>query len=163
MEKLHYSLRANVGFFFNKPIGFSRDFHAEFPEIFLEPDLNVLKFQVAYRFSRTREGLLLQTELSGDVQAQCVRCLTESSMPVATKFEELFYFPERTQEETDQLVPMDGYIDLADIFSDYLLLEIPINHLCKPDCKGVCVECGQNLNLADCSHTDSRIFLPDES
>ena len=70
-------------------------------------------------------------------------------------------FPERTQEETDQLVPVDGYIDLADIFRDYLLLEIPINYLCKPDCKGVCVECGQNLNVADCPHTDRRIILPD--
>jgi len=162
MEKQHYSLRSIVGFFFNKPIGFSRDFHAEFPEIFLEPDLNVLNMKAAYRFSRTREGLLLQTELSGEIEAQCVRCLAESIVPVFTKFEELFYFPERTQEETDQLVPADGYLDLADIFRDYLLLEIPINHLCKPDCKGVCVECGQNLNLADCGHTHSRIILPEE-
>ena len=161
MEKQKYSLRANDGFFFNKPSGFSRDFHAEFPEIFLEPDLNVFNLQAAYRFSRTREGLLLQTELRGDIQSQCVRCLTESTVPVATSFEELFYFPERTQEETDQLVPTDGYIDLADIFRDYLLLEIPINHLFKPDCKGVCVECGQNLNVADCPHTDRRIILPD--
>ena len=161
MEKQHYSLRANVGFFFNKPIGFSRDFHAEFPEIFLEPDLNVLNLKAAYRFSRNREGLLLQAELSGEIQALCVRCLSESNVPVNAKFEELFYFPGRTQEETDQLVPNDGYIDLADIFRDYLLLEIPINHVCKTDCKGVCVECGQNLNLADCGHINSRIILPE--
>ncbi len=64
-----------------------------------------------------------------------MRCLSETSMPVITNFEELFYFPERTQEETDQLVPVDGYIDLAIIFRDYLLLEIPINYLCKPDCR----------------------------
>jgi len=143
MEKQHYSLRANVGFFFNKPIGFSRDFHAEFPEIFLEPDLNVLNLKAAYRFSRNREGLLLQTELSGDIQALCVRCLSESNVPVNTKFEELFHFPGRTQEETDQLVPNDGYIDLADIFGIICCWKFQSTMCARPTVKGCAWNAGK--------------------
>ena len=29
----------------------------------------------------------------------------------------------------------------------------------KPDCKGICTECGQNLNLAECEHTNGRIIF----
>jgi len=162
MEKQRYSLRTNVGFFFNKPIGFFRDFHAEFPEIFIEPDLNVYHFLSDYRFSRTREGLLLQAELHGEIEAQCVRCLTIRRVPVYAPFEELYFFLERTQEESEQTVPENGYINLAEIFRDYLLLEIPMNYICKPDCKGICVECGQNLNLGECEHSASRIHFREE-
>lgn len=162
MEKQRYSLRTNVGFFFNKPIGFFRDFHAEFPEIFIDPDLNVYNFLSNYRFSRTREGLLLQADLSGEIEAQCVRCLTFHRVAVKAPFEELYFFPERTQEESDQTIPESGYIDLGLVFRDYLLLEIPMNYICKPDCKGICVECGQNLNLGECEHTLSRIQFKED-
>lgn len=159
MEKQRYSLRTNIGYFLNKPNGFSRDFHMEFPEIFLEPDINIFDFYCNYRFSRTHEGLLLHADLKGVIEVPCVRCLTLSRLPVATSFEELYVFVERAQDESDQVIPGDGYIDLTEIFRDYLLLEIPIKYICKPDCKGVCVECGQNLNLAECEHTESRIHF----
>jgi len=81
---------------------------------------------------------------------------------VDTPFEELFFFLERSQEEFDQIIPEDGYIDLGEIFRDYLLLEIPMNYICRPDCKGICVECGQNLNLGECEHTTSRIQFKEE-
>lgn len=99
----------------------------------------------------------MQADLQGEIEAQCVRCLTLTRVPVSTNFEELFFLPERTQEETDQIMPEDGYIDLAEVFRDYFLLSIPIKYICKPDCKGVCVECGQNLNLGECEHIESRI------
>ena len=159
MEKQRYSLRTNVGYFFNRPIGFFRDFHAEFPEIFIDPDLNVFNLLSGYRFSRTREGLLLQAQLHGEIEAQCVRCLSIVRISIDTPFEELFFFLERSQEEFDQIIPEDGYIDLGEIFRDYLLLEIPMNYICKPDCKGICVECGQNLNLGECEHNTSRIHF----
>jgi len=32
------------------------------------------------------------------------------------------------------------------------MLEIPINPICKPDCKGLCSVCGEDLNARDCGH-----------
>jgi len=61
-------------------------------------------------------------------------------------------FAQRSQDDLDMIIPDDGYIDLGVIFREYLLLEIPINAVCKPDCKGLCPECGQNLNENMCKH-----------
>lgn len=152
MEKKLYSLRTNIGYFLNKPIGFSKDFEIEYSEIYIEPDLNVLKFYSGSRFSRTREGLLLQSDVRGDIEVICSRCLTPFLSHSQCKFEELFVFSQRSQEVTDLIVPEDGYIDLGVLFREYLLLEIPINSICGINCKGLCIECGQNLNERNCKH-----------
>ncbi|HHX08736.1 MAG TPA: DUF177 domain-containing protein [Chloroflexi bacterium] len=159
MEKINYPLRTNIGYFLNKPIGFSREFEINFPEIFIDPDLYAKNLIGKYSFSRTREGLLLRAELEADIDSQCSRCLEPLLVHVNTKFEDLYVFEPRMKEEMDEEhVPSDGYIDLGIPFRDYLLLEIPMNSLCKPDCKGICLECGQNLNEGDCEHHHSIQF-----
>ena len=60
--------------------------------------------------------------------------------------------------ESGLLVPEDGQIDLEPLLREYALLEFPISPVCKPDCKGLCPVCGENLNRTDCGHrpeTDS--------
>jgi uncharacterized protein len=42
-------------------------------------------------------------------------------------------------------------IDLGEILREHLALEIPIRYLCSESCKGLCPQCGQNLNSAACS------------
>lgn len=159
MEKILHPLRTNVGFFLNKPIGYSRDFEFNFPTIFIEPDLYARNLIGSYTFSRTREGLLLQAALEADVEGQCTRCLDSIPVHIQTKFEELYVFEPRLVEELDEeQVPRDGYIELGIPFRDYILIEVPINSLCSPDCKGVCLECGQNLNKGTCEHNHSIIF-----
>jgi uncharacterized protein len=49
-------------------------------------------------------------------------------------------------DESGLVVPEDGNIDLEPIVYEYLLLEIPINPVCREDCKGLCDICGENLN-----------------
>jgi len=156
MDKKPYSLRTNVGHFLNKANGFSRDFSIDYPEIFIEPDLNIKNLKGDIRLSRTREGLLLQAVLQGDLEATCVRCLTLHDTHVETTIEELYEFASRVVGEADLVVPEDGYIDLGVIFREYLLLEMSINVVCKPDCLGLCPECGQNLNEKLCEHVQQE-------
>jgi uncharacterized protein len=40
------------------------------------------------------------------------------------------------------------------LFREYILLEIPISPLCRPDCKGLCPICGNNLNEDTCHHEE---------
>lgn len=42
-------------------------------------------------------------------------------------------------------------IDLAEILREFLVLEMPIRCLCSEGCKGLCSQCGQNLNVATCT------------
>ena len=157
MEQKRYPLKTNIGYFLGKPIGFEREFHVEYDEIFIQPDLNVFDLVCDYRISRTQEGLLFRGTLSGRIEAECGRCLETGLANVDTQFEELFFFPERIRDEGDQVIPEDGYIDLSETFRDYLLLGLPINYVCRAECKGICTECGQNLNLAECEHNSARI------
>jgi uncharacterized protein len=102
----------------------------------------------------------LQGKFDAEIDSQCNRCLDPFRAKLSTEFEELYVFGSRVQEELDEeVVPEDGYIDLGKPLRDYLLLDLPINLVCKPDCKGICVECGVNLNRGTCEHTNSRIII----
>ena len=159
MEKILHPLRTNVGYFLNKPIGYSRDFEFNFPDIFIEPDLHAKNLIGTYSFSRTREGLLLQAQLEAVVEGQCSRCLESMPVHVKTSFEDLYVFEPRMIEELDEeQVPKDGYIELGIPFRDYILLEMPINSICSPNCKGICLDCGKNLNKGSCEHNHGVVF-----
>jgi uncharacterized protein len=54
--------------------------------------------------------------------------------------------------ESGLLVPDEGQINLEPLMREYALLEFPISPVCKPDCKGLCPVCGENLNQTDCVH-----------
>ena len=44
-------------------------------------------------------------------------------------------------------------LDLSEIVREQLLLALPIQYLCKPDCRGLCAGCGVNLNAESGEHT----------
>jgi uncharacterized protein len=54
----------------------------------------------------------------------------------------------------------DAHIDLAPLLREYALLEIPIKPLHDPDFKGLCIECGQDLNIKDCGHSQESDDSP---
>ena len=154
----HHLLRLNIGFLIGQPIGTSRGFNFEYPSLQLGEDLSLNDFIGTANFGRTPQGLFLQADFQGGLSLECVRCLDSFTQRLETNFSELYAFDERSMSESGLLVPESGYIDLEPIFREYALLEIPINPICKINCKGLCKECGQNLNDKDCGHsqTDSE-------
>jgi uncharacterized protein len=151
-----HPLRINVGFLIHSPIGTSRDIHFEYPHLKLAPDLEVKDFAGLARIGRTPQGMLFQCEFSGITRCECVRCLAEFDQPLKTEFSELYAFTPQSVTDSNLLVPEDGNIDLDDLAREYLVVEIPINPLCRPDCKGLCVECGADLNVEVCEHVQKN-------
>ena len=82
-----------------------------------------------------------------------MNCLEITKHELKLEFSELYAFDKKSVSESGLLVPENGYIELEPIIRDYTLLEIPINPKCKLACKGLCLECGQNLNEMDCGHS----------
>ncbi len=148
----HHLFRLNVGFIVNQPIGYSRDFHFDFSNIHLNPDLEFTSFQGVARIGRTPQGLLVIAKFSGTNPTQCVRCLIDFEQKLKVEFSELYAFSPRTASESGLIMPEDGNIDLEPLIREYFLLEIPISPLCKPDCKGLCIICGEDLNQTTCEH-----------
>ncbi len=136
----------------NQPVGSNREFHFEYPEIRLRPDLDLKQFSGVVRVTRTLQGMLIQGRFSAQAAAECVRCLNEYEQELNTDFSELFAFKPEGVTDSDLLYPEDGNIDLEPLVREYLLLELPIQSLCRPDCKGLCQVCGADLNSGDCGH-----------
>jgi uncharacterized protein len=60
-------------------------------------------------------------------------------------------------EDTEMIYPEDGQVDLAPVVREYLLLEMPINPVCKADCRGLCPICGNDLSQERCDHGSDPI------
>ena len=152
MTNLRHPLRLNVGFLISAVIGSYRDFGFEYETLRLGDDLTVQEFNGTSRFSRTPQGLVLQGDFKAETQLECVRCLDPFTQPLQWSVTELYAFEKRNMTESGLLVPDDGQIDLEPLLREYALLEFPISPVCRPDCKGLCPVCGENLNRSDCGH-----------
>jgi uncharacterized protein len=144
--------RINVGFIVHEEVGYTHDFPFDFDRIQVADDLTLRRLQGTAQMGRTPQGLLLQGGFSAETSLECVRCLKEFDRPLSWELTELYAFGPKSVSDSDLLLPEDAQIDLAPLMRDYALLEVPINPICRPDCKGLCPVCGQDLNFRDCGH-----------
>lgn len=151
--------RLNVGFLVHEEVGYKREFPFEFEQIQISDDLVLHNFEGLVTIGRTPQGLIVQGDFSAEATLECARCLIDFDRKLEWDFTELYAFNEKSVSESDLLVPEDQQIDLEPLIREYALLEVPINPICKPDCKGLCSVCGENLNEIDCGHKN----LSDES
>ena len=100
----------------------------------------------------------------------CGRCLDDIVLPVDLPFD-LLYLPHQANtgeaeaevEEDDLTTAFYGNdeIDLGQLVLEQFFLAVPMKPLCRESCRGLCPECGTNLNTATCScvheWTDSRL------
>jgi uncharacterized protein len=144
--------RLNVGFVVHQEVGYKHDFPFEFEQIQISNDLDLRHFEGVATLGRTPQGLLVQARFSAETTLECVRCLNEFEYDLNWEFTELYAFNSKSVSESNLILPEDAQIDLQPLVREYALLEIPIKALCKIDCKGLCAECGEDLNLNDCGH-----------
>lgn len=146
--------RINVGFIVHEEVGYKHEIPFEFDQIQISDDLDVRNFEGLITIGRTPQGLIVQGDFSAEMTLECARCLGDFDRELDWEFTELYAFKKKSVSESDLLLPEDQQIDLAPLIREYALLEVPINPLCKPDCKGLCPVCGENLNEVDCGHKD---------
>ena len=77
----------------------------------------------------------------------CDKCLEEAEENQELEFE----------EEVVQAEISDGILDITELVRDTLIAGQPIKNLCKADCKGLCPQCGRNLNLGECECHEGKI------
>ena len=86
---------------------------------------------------------------------RCGRCLTPVSVDRKETLSEVYGTEAVLPEDVE---PYNGeYIDLTKTVRETLVLSEPMRVLCRPDCKGLCPQCGANLNEGPCSCPDDRI------
>ena len=156
MSTYNSLLRLNVGFIVHQSVGYSRDFPIEIPSISSGENFDFQEINGTVIVSRTTEGLLVQVKGQAQAQMECVQCLEQIQQPLHLDFVEMFTFPTHADEATELILPDDFNLDLYPLVRDYLYLDMPINPICKPDCKGLCPVCGENLNETICHHEEEE-------
>lgn len=151
--------RLNVGFIVHQEVGYNREFSFEFEQIQISDDLDLRHFDGIANIGRTPQGLIMKADFSAETTLECARCLNEFTHKLSWNLTELYAFSEKSVSESDLILPDDAHIDLQPLVREYALLEIPINPTCRPDCKGLCSVCGEDLNQSDCGHKE----IADES
>lgn len=99
--------------------------------------------------------------ISGRIECDCDRCLESTSFPVAGEFDVIYEPAERSRSgPPEAAIPDDasevGYyegdgLELDDVVREQILLWLPMQRLCRPECRGICPVCGRNRNLDECS------------
>jgi uncharacterized protein len=106
------------------------------------------------------EGLLVTGKLRATVTLRCVRCLREVEHELEVDVRELFTQDQRAEEDEGYLLPPDDRLPLDTMVRDALVLAFPSFPLCRPDCAGLCPQCGADRNATDCGHHGSGATDP---
>jgi len=129
-----------------------------------DPRQQVLGFgcplQVDVKVSKAADKFLVDGTLSGGVKVRCDRCLEPFDLELKSEFNVyLVVNPSGPSEEEVELLDEDmeveflegETIDLDDVVRQQIYLCVPMKCVCKSDCRGLCPQCGANLNVAPCS------------
>lgn len=90
--------------------------------------------QVDARLESVHEGILVTADVSTRYTGVCGRCLGEFTQSLEVEFQELFGYP---GEEANDFEVQDDHVDLEAAVRDTIVLSLPFQPVCRPDCTGL--------------------------
>ena len=104
--------------------------------------------------------LIVRGELAGTAGVSCGRCLQDFAVdfpiPVA-----LVILCDSGCETDDATTPVihqrRGLVDLSEVLREATVLAVPQARVCREDCRGLCVQCGTDLNAGSCDCVDDEV------
>jgi uncharacterized protein len=151
-------------------------------EISLQADKPISYWAQVYTFKsplnvdieacRIEGRLLTVISVEANASVPCSRCLEPADIKIAGKLRYFFSLrPHENKTETaetseygeEELIILDSWedeIDLSPMIWEVLITSLPASALCSEDCRGLCPQCGVNLNKSSCNckkdETDPR-------
>lgn len=151
-------MRFNVSSLLKAPIGARITLPLDAAHQQLGDDLVVESIRGKLVVTRTDRRLLAQGRLNVVLEAECVRCLDRiPHLSIQVDFEESFLLhPSSGNKRVNVYSVMeDGYLNLALPLREQIIISMPLHPVCRPDCRGLCSQCGHNLNLGACQCVDN--------
>lgn len=100
-------------------------------------------FEVEVTIHKSQEELIVRAGIRCALRCTCARCLEDFSMTVGP--DAIFSYHVR---------PGD-VVDITEDVRQEVVLAYPVIPVCRPECRGLCPVCGQNLNRGSCAHQAS--------
>jgi uncharacterized protein len=145
---------------YRQPLGhFQRTFQPE--EVAQEGDAYqiVAPVDVDFDIHKDKDRFRLEGTVRTMLELPCSRCLEPFRMPVEAAFD-LRYLPASAMTTEDESAVADedletsyyrdDVIDLNELLREQFYLALPMKPLCDENCRGLCSQCGANLNMGAC-------------
>jgi uncharacterized protein len=141
----------NVSGLLREPVGATRQYT-------IDPEPPVHRGTV--HLTRLPGGILVHCDADVLIEDECSRCLTPIAYPASISFDEIYAQQVDVVSSTRLPLPddpdafligTDHSIDITEAVRQYTEMAAAMQPLCRPDCPGLCPECGQDLTLAPCS------------
>ena len=134
-------------------------------------DFTLRQVDVDCLITKTSGTVFIKGAFSALIDICCSRCLENTKLSIGNDFAYTL-IPSKTETVEDlELKPEElevsyyhgDFIDLTTIICEQIILQIPIKALCNEECKGLCQQCGTNLNISSCNcssnYLDSRMTV----
>jgi uncharacterized protein len=109
------------------------------------------------RLEAVMEGVLVTGDVDVPLVGSCSRCLEPVEDTLEVDVQELFAYEGSTTEATseeDEVRLVEGdHLDLEPMVRDAVVLALPLSPVCRDDCRGLCVDCGQRLDDLPADHS----------
>jgi uncharacterized protein len=145
---------------YRQPVShFARTFQPEEVGFDVDAYRIVSPVELEFDIHKDKDKFRLVGRVRGRLELTCSRCLEPYEFPIDASFDQR-YLPateaateaEREIEENDLETSYyrDDQIDLNELLREQFYLALPMKPLCADDCKGLCAQCGTNLNTGTC-------------
>lgn len=149
------SLKSGLNFF---------EFDAQTDELGLdESNCQVQRVHVTSKVDKGEHSIVVTADATATIEMVCESCLERFTGEFSDKYT-ILYTPEKEALQDDEMVRFlskgTNHIDLTEGLRESILLALPMRFKCSESCKGLCDQCGANLNKETCecrvAHTDAR-------
>jgi DUF177 domain-containing protein len=106
--------------------------------------------------TRANTGTVFSLAFTARLHGPCYRCLGDAVLEVPIRVRE---YQATTPDDEELTTPYvaDDQLDVSAWARDAVALALPDKILCRPDCAGLCPECGKNLNDEPHVHDEERV------
>lgn len=107
--------------------------------------------------SNSASLIRLEAEISYEFDAPCDRCGQETVRKHTIAVSKSLASSIEAEESDTILIVPDMQLNLDELIYTEVITNLPMKHLCKENCKGICMKCGKNLNEGECNCTTKEI------
>lgn len=113
------------------------------------------------KFNGTVQNKASMVELYGVItyvyKAPCDRCGEIAEHTHTVEIKKALAVSVESEESDNIILTPDMKLDLYGLVYSEVVTDLPMKHLCKSECKGICPKCGKNLNNGECGCVKKEI------
>jgi uncharacterized protein len=125
----------------------------------LDSDIIRSPIRISLRVEKVGTEVMIRGNLTAEAELQCSRCLNNFHNVLTIPVNVVYHPVDELREEEHHEVAadeldMDFYtgdeLDIQTLINEQIVLALPMKPLCSDTCKGICPQCGKDLNVENC-------------